>query len=423
MTIHSITRSLVVLSPLPKQRVIERFSSALCVAVLAVILRALLDPVLGHVAFYATVYMAVAWSAVVCGLVPAILGAAVGFAGVFYWFVDPRHSLTLIRRPEIHGIIAFFLVCAVLTALGVADRRKQMKLDGTILALTSEAHERRRAERELQEAHDQLDQRVRERTAELSRTLSLLRNEVGERERAEEQLRHLSLRLMTMQDEERRRIARELHDSAGQTLAAIKMTIASFQFGGAKAAELPRLLNELGMLANEVLQEIRTASYLLHPPLLDEAGIACAARWYVEGFAKRSGINVSCDIPGTIERPSRLCELVLFRVLQESLTNVHRHSGASSVDISLKREGGQLNLEVRDNGRGIPKTHLKRAGNNEGNEGVGIAGMRERVRELGGTIEIRSDGEGTTVRVVLPAEGQRRQTIELIGNETSPNSN
>jgi signal transduction histidine kinase len=403
MTVRSITRSLVVLSPVPQRFVVERFTIALALAVMAVALRALLDPVLGHVAFYATVYMAVAWCAVVCGLLPAVVGSVVGFLGIFYWFVDPRHSLSFVRPPEIHGIIAFFLVCGVLTALGVANRRKQMKLDGTILALTTEATERRRAELELQEAHDQLDQRVRERTEELSLALSRLRNEVEERERAEEQLRHLSQRLMTTQDEERRRIARELHDSAGQTLAAIKMTIASFQFGGAKAAELPRLLNELGMLVNEVLQEIRTASYLLHPPLLDEAGIACAARWYVEGFAKRSGIEVSCEIPETVERPSRLCELVLFRVLQESLTNVHRHSGASSVSILLARENGELKLEVRDNGGGIPEEHLKRAGGH-GKEGVGIAGMRERVRELGGKIEIRSDRAGTAVIVNLPAE-------------------
>lgn len=403
MTIRSLTHSLAVLSPLPQQRIAERFTLAFLMAVLAIVLRALLDPVLGHVAFYATVYMVVAWAAVVCGLLPAILGTVVGFLGVFYWFIDPRHSLSVIRKPEIHGIIGFFLVCGALIALGEANRRKQMKLDGTILALTTEAHERNRAEQQLQQAHDQLEQRVEERTAALSQALTRLKSEVEVREHAEDQLRHLTLRLMTTQDEERRRIARELHDSAGQTLAAIKMTMASFRFSGARSSDFPTLLSELDKLVDDVLQEIRTASYLLHPPLLDEAGIACAARWYVEGFAKRSGIEVNCDIPNEIARSSRLSELVLFRVLQETLTNVHRHSGASSVHITIENDADQLSLQITDNGHGIPEEHLKQFNRRNGHEGVGIAGMRERVRELGGKLEIQSGPSGTTVSVALPA--------------------
>jgi signal transduction histidine kinase len=410
MTIRSLTHSLAVLAPLPQQRVAERFTLAFLMAALAVVLRALLDPVLGHVAFYATVYMAVAWCAVVCGLLPAILGTAVGFLGIFYWFIDPRHSLSVIRKPEIHGFIAFFLVCGVLIALGAANRRKQIKLDGTILALTTEARERKRAEQELQQAHDQLEQRVEERTAALSQALTRLKQEVEVRERAEAQLRHLTLRLMTTQDEERRRIARELHDSAGQTLAAIKMTMASFRFKGAKPADFPAMLAELSTLVDEVLQEIRTASYLLHPPLLDEAGIACASRWYVEGFAKRSGIQVNCNIPDQIARSSRLCELVLFRVLQETLTNVHRHSGASSVNITLRHDADQLKLEIADNGHGIPEERLSQFNGRNGHEGVGIAGMRERVREVGGKLEIHSGPTGTTVSVALPA-AQPAKTI------------
>jgi signal transduction histidine kinase len=403
MTVRSVAHSLAVLSPLPQQRALERFSLAFLMAALAVLLRAVLDPVLGHVAFYATVYMAVAWCAVVCGLMPAILGTVAGFLGIFYWFVDPRHSLSVIRKSEIHGIIAFFLVCGVLIALGAANRRKQMKLDGTILALTTEAHERQRAEKELQQAHDELEQRVEERTAALSQALSQLKQQVEIRERAEDQLRHLTLRLMTTQDEERRRIARELHDSAGQTLAAIKMTMASFRFSGAKSSDFPALLAELSTLVDEVLQEIRTASYLLHPPLLDEAGIACAARWYLEGFARRSGIQVNCNIPDEIARAARLSELVLFRVLQEGLTNVHRHSGATTVSVALSHDAGELTLQVEDNGHGIPQERLSEFNGNNGHEGVGIAGMRERVRELGGKFEIRSGAAGTTVSVVVPA--------------------
>jgi signal transduction histidine kinase len=392
-----------ILSPIPQQRIALRFTLAFAVAIAAVLLRAALDPALGHVAFYATVYMAVAYCAVVCGFVPAVITTLVGFFGIFYWFVDPRHSLSVVRPSEIHSMIAFFLVCAVLIALGAANRRKQMRLDGTIKALTTEAQERMHAEQELQKAHDQLEQRVEERTAALSQALARLEEEVRVRELAEEQMRHLSVRLMTTQDEERRRIARELHDSAGQTLAAIKMTMGSFRYAGTQPAGIPRLMGELTTLVDQVLQEIRTASYLLHPPLLDEAGIASAIRWFVEGFAKRSGIEVNCNIAEGIERPPRFCELVLFRVLQESLTNVHRHSGASRATVTLRHEEDEFKLDITDNGRGISEEHLSRFRAAE-NEGVGIAGMRERVRELGGHFEIRSGKSGTTVSVILPVQ-------------------
>lgn len=389
-----------IFSPLPQTRVAERYVIALAVAVLSVLLRGLLDPILGHVAFYATVYMAVAYCVVVCGPAPATVCALVGFAGTFYWFVDPRHAVSIVP-PEIHGVAGFFLVCAVLIFLGDANRRKQLKLNEAVVALTTEAAERKRAEEELRKAHDVLEQRVEERTAELSQALARLGVEVEVRKQAEEQLRYLSVRLMTLQDEERRRIARELHDSAGQTLAAIKMTAALVEQRGKAVPGLPELMEELNALADEALQEVRTASYLLHPPLLDESGIASAARWFVEGFAKRSGIEVNCEIPEDLTRPPRDCELVLFRVLQESLTNVHRHSGASAADIKLAIDGDQLKLEITDNGNGIPEQRLKSL-QSAGKSGVGIAGMRERVRELGGRMEIRSGKNGTMVSVALP---------------------
>jgi len=389
-----------VLSPLPQDRAAERYLVALAVAVLSVLLRGLLDPVLGHVAFYATVYMAVAYCVIVCGPVPAAICAVIGFAGTFYWFVDPRHSIRIIP-PELHGVAGFFLVSAVLILLGDANRRKQLKLNGAVVALTTEAAERKRAQEELRKAHDVLEQRVEERTAELSQALARLGAEVDVRKQAEEQLRYLSVRLMTLQDEERRRIARELHDSAGQTLAAIKMTAAMIEQTGRAVPGLRELIEELNVLADEALQEVRTTSYLLHPPLLDESGIASAARWFVEGFAKRSGIDVSCDIPDDLARPPRDCELVLFRVLQESLTNVHRHSGASAADIKLALDSDQLKLAIADNGSGIPEERLKHL-EAAGKSGVGIAGMRERVRELGGRLEIHSGKSGTTVSVILP---------------------
>ncbi len=395
-------RILTILTPLPRQRVADRYAIAISSAVLAIVLRWLLDPMLGHVAFYVTLYVAVTFCAVVCGFAPAILCGLLGFLGIFYWFVDPRHSLSFIRQaPEIHAIVGCFLVCAVLIAMGEANRRKQLRLNESIDALTTEARERRRAQDALRQAHDELEHRVEERTVELSQVLTRLESEIRVREKKEDELRNLSLRLMTLQDEERRRIARELHDSAGQTLAAMKMSIALIRQIEA-TPHLARLVDDLNTLTDEALQEVRTTSYLLHPPLLDEVGIASAARWFIEGFARRSGIQVHCEISEQMERLPRECELVLFRILQESLTNVHRHSGASTASVRLNRDTDHLELVIGDDGKGIPEERLRRFNASAG-AGVGITGMRERVRELGGCLEIRSLKTGTTISVSLPA--------------------
>jgi signal transduction histidine kinase len=398
---RSSGNSLAIFSPLHDQSAVLRFSLAVSTAVLAILLRGLLDPLLGHVAFYATVYMTVAFCALVAGLIPAVLNALLGFVGIFYFFVDPRHSVS-IPRSEVHGVIGFVLVSFFLIALGVANRNKQLKLNATVFALTSEAAERCRAEQELQQAHRGLEQRVQERTTELSQALARVKSEVSVREKAEDQLRRLSVRLMALQDQERRHIARDLHDTAGQTLSAMKMNIAMLQEMSKAGAPSWELLRDLNSLTDEALQEIRTTSYLLHPPLLDEAGFASAARWFVDGFAKRSGIQVTCTIPPEVDRPPAPCELVLFRVLQESLTNVHRHSGASVAGVVLVHDGTHLTLEVSDDGAGIPRERLARLREVSDQSGVGLAGMRERVRELGGEFEIRSDSRGTTVSVRVP---------------------
>ncbi len=396
------TRSLAFLIPIPRDRVAKRYSVALMTAAVAILLRWLLDPVLGHVAFYVTVYIAVTFCAIVCGYFAAIFSGVLGFLGIFYWFVDPRHSLQVIRPSEIHGIVGAFLVCAVLIALGQANRSKQLRLNESVCALTAEARERKRAQQELRHAHDELELRVQARTRELSAALARLESEISVRQQAEQHLRHLSLRLMTLQDEERRRIARELHDTAGQTLAAMKMSIALIHQIDSTTPGLQPLIDDLNALTDEALQEVRTTSYLLHPPLLDEAGIASAARWFVDGFARRSGIQVQCDIDENMPRPPRPCELVLFRVLQESLTNVHRHSGATSASIRLNLDNGQFRLEISDNGRGVSEEQLRRLDTSSSRAGVGISGMRERVGELGGHLEICSCNPGTSVRVALP---------------------
>jgi signal transduction histidine kinase len=405
MTNSTRARFFASFSPFPQQLVLARYSIALATSVLAILFRGVLDPLLGHVAFYATLYMAVAFVAVICGVAPAILSAMVGFLGIFYWFVDPRYSLLVVRPSEVHGIIGCFLVCLVLVTLGGTNRQKQLRLNGIIAALTAEGAEKQRVEEELRDTQEGLERRVEERTLALSKALMRLQSEVSVRERAQEQMRLLSIRLMTTQDEERRRIARELHDSAGQKLAAIKMGLAAPEFLDPRKPDCTRQLGDISTLVDEAIQEIRTTSYLLHPPMLDEVGIAFAARWFVDGFSQRSGIEMNCDVVELCERPPRQCELVLFRILQESLTNVHRHSGATVATVKLSVDADHILLAISDNGHGMSQERVDRF-TKTASVGVGIAGMRARVHELGGSMEIVSNHNGTTVAARVPV-GQR----------------
>ena len=227
----------------------------------------------------------------------------------------------------------------------------------------------------------------------------LLTEQVQQRSRAETTQRALSARLLTLQDEERRRFARELHDSVGQHLAAIKMGISMME------RKLPSdaVVQDCLKLLDEAITETRTISHLLHPPLLDEAGLNSACRWFVEGFGKRSGIEVRLDIDESGERLSEAIELVLFRVLQESLTNVHRHAGATKAAIDLRIVGRNAVLRVSDNGRGISAALLQRLRDEGAGSSVGLAGMTERIREIGGELEINSSIHGTEMIAKVPA--------------------
>lgn len=362
--------------------VATRYTVALATAALALLLRWILDPLLGHsTAFYVTVYMAVAFSVMVCGLGPSILCAVIATFGTLFLFVGPFRSLSTAWRQDIQGTIGCVLVCTVLIGLGEANRKKHVKLN---------------------QAQAELERRVEERTVQLSQALEKLESQVKIRAETEEHMRRLSLRLMMLQDEERRRIARNLHDAAGQTLAAIKMTAGQLQRAAAKMPDILKLVEDLTALTDEALQEIRTTSFLLHPPLLDEVGLASAVRWFVEGFSKRSQIRVDCEIDEKAERLPQNIELVLFRILQESLTNVHRHSRATSASIRLIHDDSGVKLEISDNGCGVAQDQLKHFDESPGNTGVGIAGMRERVRELGGQLVIQTSSAGTTITVALP---------------------
>ncbi|HEY7352590.1 MAG TPA: CHASE3 domain-containing protein [Terriglobales bacterium] len=212
-----------------------------------------------------------------------------------------------------------------------------------------------------------------------------------------EAARRLSARLLELRDDERRRLSRELHDSIGQYLAAIKMNLAVL----APADAPDHRYSECVKLLDQSIKEVRTISHLLHPPGLDEAGFSSAARWYAEEFAKRSGLSLKLNIEEPPGRLSPAMELALFRVLQESLTNIHRHSKSNSAEISFEVGPEHASLVVADYGSGIPEEVLKRF-QVSGTSGVGLAGMRERIRELGGRFEVESASGGTRVRVSVP---------------------
>ena len=235
--------------------------------------------------------------------------------------------------------------------------------------------------------------------------------DVTARRNAEEALRKLSGRLLGIQDQERRRIARELHDSLGQYLAGLKIAI-DLLSNSPSSEKNKELLAECRDILEKSITETRTLSHLLHPPLLDEAGFSSAASWFVSGFSQRSGIPVSLDLPPDMPRLSEAVEIALFRVLQESLTNVHRHSQAASAEIKVESDAEQITIEVMDHGHGMPDRVLQQLNGDGIQLGVGLAGMRERVHELGGNFEVKSDQSGTVIRASVPLGGREQSPTE-----------
>jgi signal transduction histidine kinase len=242
---------------------------------------------------------------------------------------------------------------------------------------------------------------------ELFHANEALQEQVNKRTHAEQELRTLSGRLLRLQDEERRRLARELHDSTGQLLAAIQLnlTVASQEAASANG-NLKRWLNETTQLANQAIGEVRTISYLLHPPMLDEAGLTHALKWYVEGFVQRSQLEVNLELPPQLDRLPTEIELAIFRIVQESLTNIHRHSGSRTADISLTASPNEVRLSIRDYGKGIPGL-VADFNNGFGKKiGVGLRGMRERVRQLGGNLSITAAKPGTFIEACVPMSAE-----------------
>jgi len=226
----------------------------------------------------------------------------------------------------------------------------------------------------------------------------LLNRELRERRDAENQLRQLSLELIRVQDEEHRRFARELHDGLGQTLAGAKMIADVMAAGNSRDPEIAELTAILG----DALSQTRTISYLFHPPFLDEIGFASAATWLVEGYTKRTGVAVSANIPRPKDRLPRSLELTLYRVLQEALNNIHRHSKSVRAEVTVLTDAECVTLRVKDYGQGIPPDTMAAFHGDGTRDGVGLTGMKERVREQGGKLEVRSEGTGTEIIVKIP---------------------
>lgn len=250
---------------------------------------------------------------------------------------------------------------------------------------------------ERRQIHDELEAQVRERTAEIAS--------------AHENLRSLSMRLMQAQDEERRRVARELHDSAGQIALAIGCALEEASRNPQDAGTVARCLEEANALLDQLAKEIRTTSYLLHPPLLDECGLGSAIRWYVDGLRKRSGLAIEVDVPENLGRLPADLETTVFRIVQECLTNIHRHSGSATARIAIARERETILLRIEDDGKGIPADLLARSA--PSGSGVGLAGMRERVYHLNGDMKIDSSASGTKIFITFPAPTADHRAMEM----------
>jgi PAS domain S-box-containing protein len=227
-------------------------------------------------------------------------------------------------------------------------------------------------------------------------------HDITERKRAHDELRELTAQLLQSQDEERRRLARELHDSTGQKLAALAINLSVLNQAAAADARAQRALSESVALTRDCVREIRTLAYLLHPPELEELGLAEAARDCINGFSQRSGIPVELELSSDLGRLPREVETALFRILQESLNNILRHSGSPRARVHIYRSPSSVTIKVQDEGKGVQESTVRRGSKQSAMPGVGVAGMRERVRQLGGDFEFRSTPNGTTLKAVVP---------------------
>lgn len=346
----------------------RRYAVALVATALALLSRWGSGFIVGEYLPYVGLFLAVAFLSWFCGVGPSIVTIVLGVLGTRYWFTRPLHSFSI---PDLRYTVDMAeFVAAALIIVAIAE-------------LVRGNH------KALYQAQVELEDRIRQRTAEL--------------DAANRGLGELSARLMHLQDEERRRIARELHDSVGQTLAALSMNLSAVATDIERLKQTTNVLVDSAALVDDMSKDIRTISYLLHPPLLDEAGLSSALTWYLNGFSERSKVKVDLHIPKDFGRLSREVETAIFRVVQECLTNIHRHSGSATAKVRINHADGHVHILVEDKGKGIPAEKRSQIATS-GTPGVGVRGMRERLRQLGGDLEISSEtGKGTKVMVRLPA--------------------
>jgi PAS domain S-box-containing protein len=255
--------------------------------------------------------------------------------------------------------------------------------------------------------HTLRDQALARANEELRREVTARISAERRLQSSEESLRRLSAHLLRTQEDERRRLGRDLHDNVGQYLAVLKMTLESLPSGPASSADFESQIRECLGLVEESIKEVRTMSYLLYPPMLDEMGLKSAVPRFLDGFAKRSGIQTTFEMPRDSARLARDTEIAIFRVLQESLTNVHRHSGSTTAEVRITVDDATVRLEVRDHGQGMQPEVADSIRDSWGTLGVGLRGMNERMHQLGGTLEISSSAEGTVVIAAAPHTATR----------------
>jgi len=331
-------------------------------------------------------------------------------AAAFYVQDDVLPNLweRLMRREEIYNFAAE-IKCQDGSTKHVLIHANGLWEEGELVRTRYFIHDmtaQKEMESALRKAHDELEMRVNERTAELEQKNLQIREQAEILKATNHGLRDLSARLLHVQDEERRHIARDLHDSTGQTLALLTMTLSALESDARKLdPELAKGLAENAELVRQVSVELRTLSYLLHPPLLDEVGLSSALHWFVDGFGKRSGILVDLELPRNLARMPRDLETAIYRVVQECLTNIHRHSQSPVAAIRLSESAGRIVLEVSDQGKGMDQQKLSQISSSRAT-GVGLRGIRERIQNFQGDLEIASDVKGTRIKVMIPLDGK-----------------
>jgi len=374
------------LSAQSSESVFLRYALAIAATSTLLLTCSALNPFVSARVMFVLLFPAIAFSAWYCGVGPSIVAVVLALVGARYWFITPTHSFRVPDTAQLICMLVFLSACSIVVAMGEA---------------------RRRDNEHLRRAQEELEDRVQERTVEL--------------DGANKSLRQLSARLLQLQDEERRRIARELHDSVGQLLVGLTMNLSAVRTDIERLTKTARALTDSETMVQEMTKEVRTISHLLHPPLLDEVGLSSAIRWYIDGFAQRSNIKVDLDFPKDFGRLPREVETAIFRVVQECLTNIHRHSRSSTARIRFRHRDGQVLIEIEDKGTGISEEKRDELVS-AGMPGVGIMGMRERLAQLGGALEVTSNGNGTIISARLPVieSPSSANTFSLSSTSSSP---